>query len=352
MRPYVKRRANEPANPLSDQSWSVMDLMKFYKWPSNLAGGGKIAIVELGGTYYEADTLKFCQEMKIPVPNVSNKSVGPLPSKDPDADGEVALDVQIAAAAYSAATGQPADITIYWASDIASGLDAADADLMDVFSCSWGADEAEWGMDAVLKMEQYAARASSRGMVIFAAAGDNDSADGGPGAANVDAPASCPHVIGCGGTRAYTYPNKSVIETVWNDNPGQTNGTGTGGGYSVMFPPENWQAGCMAGPGRMVPDVAANADPVTGYRIVVNGQWEVLGGTSAVAPLYSGLFAAFGRGLFWVTPELWKNHLAFNLITSGDNGAFRASSLPSPTCGLGSPNGERLASLMGAMHNP
>ena len=71
----------------------------------------------------------------------------------------------------------------------------------------------------------------SAGMVVLAASGDNDSSDGGPTPANVDLPAAAPHVIGCGGT------NKTrSAETVWNDAPSNTNGDGTGGGYSSIFP--------------------------------------------------------------------------------------------------------------------
>jgi subtilase family serine protease len=87
----------------------------------------------------------------------------------------------------------------------------------------------------------------------------------------------------------------------------------------------SWQAGAPNGPGRMVPDVAANADPNTGYEIYFHGASTVVGGTSAVAPLYSGLFASFGSKLGFVTPELWLNHTCFNDIILGDNGAFRAA---------------------------
>ncbi len=87
--------------------------------------------------------------------------------------------------------------------------------------------------------------------------------------ANVDVPSSCPHVVGCGGT----YKTKTG-ETVWNDNPGQTNGEGTGGGYSTIFPVQSFQIGTPPAPsgttygkGRMVPDVAADADPNTGYQL-------------------------------------------------------------------------------------
>jgi hypothetical protein len=222
---------------------------------------------------------------------------------------------------------------------------AAD-DGCDVFSISWGADEANWGQQAAQDMDDAAAYAALKGMVVFAAAGDNDSSDGGPTPANVDVPASCPHVIGCGGTRKLKgVGEKAGDETVWNDNPGNAYGTGTGGGYSTFFPMPPWQAGAPHGPGRMVPDVAANADPVTGYEIVLYGKVQAIGGTSAVAPLYAGLFGAFGPGLGFVTPVLWLNHLCFNDIPDGDNGQFRARIGPDPCTGIGSPIGRKLDDL-------
>jgi kumamolisin len=264
------------------------------------------------------------------------------PGVDPDSDGEVALDIQVAAAAFSVATGKPATIRMYWAGDIASAVRAATADGCDVCSISWGADEAQWGKAAAEDMEQAATSAVEAGMIVFAAAGDNDSSDGGPNAANVDTPASCPHVIACGGTR-----KTLSTETVWNNNPGRSNGEGTGGGFSTLFKPmPAWQLHAPHGSGRMVPDIAANADPETGYNIVLSGQISPIGGTSAVAPLYTGLFAAFGRKLGWVSPELWRDPLCFNDITIGDNGTFHAMHGPDACTGLGSPIASRLASLL------
>jgi subtilase family serine protease len=135
-------------------------------------------------------------------------------------------------------------------------------------------------------------------------------------------------------------------ETVWNNDPGSASGQGTGGGYSTLFKPlPDWQIGAPHGPGRMVPDVAANADPVTGYEIAVHGQTQVAGGTSAVAPLYAGLFAAFGTKLGFITPKLYLNPVCFHDITGGENGAYRAGVGPDPCTGLGSPIGTRLANL-------
>jgi subtilase family serine protease len=176
---------------------------------------------------------------------------------------------------------------------------------------------------------------------VFAASGDNDATDGGPNPVNVDVPSSCPHVIGCGGTT-----KTQANETVWNDNPGQADGEGTGGGFSAYFPQQDFQAGAPNGPGRMVPDVSANADDIQfGYQIVVHGGSYIVGGTSAVAPLYAGLFAAFGTKLGFATPKLWTNHLCFNDITEGDNGYYRARIGPDACTGIGSPIGTKLAAL-------
>jgi len=336
------------------EPWRVHELCAAYGWPIGLAGGGKIAIVELGGAYLPSDTATFCDGNAVPKPLVKHGYLdgAAQTTMEDDASGEVALDVQVAAAAYSVATGKPADITIYWAKDIAHAVAQAAKDGCDVCSISWGSDEMEWGLAGVREMEAIAISATmTSGMTIFAAAGDNDSSDGGPTPANVDAPASCPHVIGCGGTRLLhgSFATPQARERVWNNNPGNADGEGTGGGFSTVFRPlATWQAGSPNGPGRMVPDVAANADPDTGYNIVVNGRWQTVGGTSAVAPLYAGLFAAFGKKLGWITPKLWLNHMAFNDITVGDNGSYRARPGPDACTGLGSPIGTKLAALFGA----
>jgi kumamolisin len=275
--------------------------------------------------------------------NNPNQSIG---SND-DPDYEVALDIEVAGASYYAATGKPATIRVYWSQSIDTAVQKAAEDGCDVCSISWGADEAVWGTSNVEEMESVAETATVQGMAVFAAAGDNDSSDGGPTPANVDAPASCPHVVACGGT------NKTATsETVWNDNPGQTNGEGTGGGYSTVFPVQAFQIGAppapsdsQSGDGRMVPDVSADADPVTGYNVYVHGAKAVVGGTSAVAPLYAGLFASFGKKLGFVTPKLWQNQGAFNDITQGGNGMYDAGPGPDACSGIGSPIGTKIAAL-------
>jgi kumamolisin len=345
---YLKRRNALLPRASGSGPWLVAPLCKAYGWPTNAPGGKPIAIVELGGGYVASDLQLYANANSLPLPNITDVSVdGTTNSPGGDADAEVALDIMLAWSSYFYATGgKVPDIRMYFSQDIPSAVQKAAADGCGVCSISWGADEANWGTAAVQAMEAAAAAAIAAGMIVFAAAGDNDSSDGGPGAANVDCPASCPSVVGCGGTS-----KTPTSETVWNNNPGNADGSGTGGGYSTVFPMPTWQSanGASTGPGRMVPDLAANADPNTGYEIYVGGQAQVVGGTSAVAPLIAGLFAALGaNGVGGANPTIWASRGCFTLITQGNNGQYQASDNPDPCTGLGTPIGTMVAGLYAA----
>jgi kumamolisin len=330
--------------------WKVTDLLAAYDWPKNQPGGGVIAILANTGGWRQADIDAFVQSIGQPIgPHVVDVEIDGenKPGTDKIGDQELALDIQLAAASYFYATGQPAEIRVYWASVYVDCMKAAAKDGCDVLSISWGTNESKWPQRGALAVESAAQAATEQNkMVILAASGDQDSSDGGPGSKLVDLPSSCPHILACGGT------TKTVTdEIVWNENPGNEEtgiGTGTGGGFSGIFQPlPAWQIGAPNGPGRMVPDFAAHADPRAGYQLVLNGQPVTLGGTSAVAPLYAGLFAAFGRKLGFISDVLWRNPMCFNDISDGNNGAFRADRGPDPCTGLGTPIGTRIARLFG-----
>lgn len=333
-------------------SWDIGDLCNAYDWPSGLPGGGKVAIVELDGGWAETDMRDFFARNNLPYPNIVDVPVTGYPGAgnnpnqhigDPqDPDIEVTMDIQVAAASYSLATGKAADIRVYWSGKepggIADAVRQAAAEGCDVCSISWGADEARWQLWStsehhyLMEMEDRAKDALAKGMIVFAASGDNDFKDGGDDPANVDAPSSCPSVVGCGGTT-----KTRAMEVVWNDTPGHSDGDGTGGGFSRYFLRPAWQTSAPPdslndndATHRMVPDVAANADPNTGYNLVIHGQPDHFGGTSAVAPLYAGLFAAFGQKLGSVSQRLWANASGFTNITQGDNGDYIALSGPDP----------------------
>jgi kumamolisin len=100
-----------------------------------------------------------------------------------------------------------------------------------------------------------------------------------------------------------------------------------------------------------VPDVAGDAAPETGYQILVDGQSAVVGGTSAVAPLWAALVALVnqqtGRSAGFLNPSLYSGGESnFFDITSGSNGSYDAATGWDPCTGLGSPDGQKIASLV------
>jgi kumamolisin len=132
-----------------------------------------------------------------------------------------------------------------------------------------------------------------------------------------------------------------------------------GGGVSIEFALPSYQADAKVPdnvdtnkPGRGVPDVAGNADPQTGYQTLVDGSQQVVGGTSAVAPLWAGLVAllnqSLGAPLGFANPRLYDllGTAAFHDITSGSNGAYSAGPGWDACTGLGSPDGAALASAL------
>ena len=188
------------------------------------------------------------------------------------------------------------------------------------------------------------------------AAGDNGSSDGAKDGNKSDYPASSPYALGCGRTRLKADPSTDAIssETVWNDG---ASGEATGGGVSAVYSLPSWQAsaGVPAAPspgGRGVPDVAGNADPQTGYQVLVDGQQSVYGGTSAVGPLWAGLVARLAQAtrqrFRLLQPALYSgvtpgtDVAGFNDITSGNNGAYAAGPGCDACTGLGSPSGTAL----------
>jgi kumamolisin len=107
-----------------------------------------------------------------------------------------------------------------------------------------------------------------------------------------------------------------------------------------------------------VPDVAGNADPTTGYQIYSGGQAQVVGGTSAVAPLWSALVArlaqATGKRFGLLAPLVYAgvspgaDVAGFRDITSGNNGAYSAGPGWDACSGLGVPEGTALLNRLQA----
>ena len=278
-------------------SYTPPQLSKLYNFPANLNGTGqKVAFIELGGSFNQTDLDHYFAGLGLHSPKVEFVSVDGgtnNPGRHDPADGEVMLDLCVAIGLANGITP-----IVYGATNTEQGfvdaINKAVADNVDVISISWGAPENNWSQSAIQAMNAAFQKAIAAGINVMVAAGDNGSGDGESGN-HADFPASSPYVVGCGGTNLMTNGGVIVSETVWNNG---AQGGATGGGLSAVFPIPVWQKGVgVPGAMRGVPDIAAVADPETGYVIIVNGQTMVVGGTSAVAPLWAALTAVLNQGL-------------------------------------------------------
>lgn len=351
-----------PARAAPTASYTPVQLAQLYGFPQGDGAGQCIAFVELGGGYREDDLRAYFQEVGVPMPKVTAVPVGQgvnRPTGDPSGpDGEVMLDLEVAGAAAPGAT-----LAVYFTVNTDAGfLQAINAAIHDtklrpsVLSISWGAPESAWTPQAMQAVNAALQSAATMGVTVCAASGDSGSADGQPDRADhVDFPASSPYALACGGTSVRASGNRIAEETVWND--GAQGGAG-GGGVSTVFALPAWQQGLAAQQThgtsvplarRGVPDVSADADPLTGYVVRVNGETGVVGGTSAVAPLWAALIARInaikGRPAGYLHARLYQNPSAFNDIKQGNNGTFAAAPGWDACTGLGSPKGGAIANL-------
>jgi kumamolisin len=357
-------------------SYTPMQVADIYAFPAGTNGAGQtVAVIELGGGFTQSDLDTYFSGLNItPTPSVTAASVDGATNNPGDTSGasvEVNLDIDVIGAAAPGAAQ-----VVYFAPNngdqgfVDAISDAAQATPAPIaISISWGQSEDSWTSQGLSAMNAAMSDAAALGITVCAAAGDNGSTDGvNDGQQHVDFPASSPYALGCGGTKLLADPATNVIssEVVWNE-LANNEGAG-GGGVSDQFDTPSWQtnagvpaqANGTSAPGgdggRGVPDVTGNADPATGYQIYSGGQPQVVGGTSAVAPLWSALIArlaqATGKRFGLVQPALYTGVTpgtavaGFHDITQGNNGAYSAGPGWDACSGLGSPNGTDLLSKL------
>jgi kumamolisin len=339
--------------------YSPVEVATAYNYPTASTGAGEcVALIELGGGYVETDLSTFFANNGISEPTVVAVGVdGAKNTPGGQADGEVALDIEIVGA-----IAPDARIVVYFAPNTDQGfIDAVTTAANDatnkpsVISISWGDSESTWTAQSMQTMDQAFQSAALMGVTVFVASGDSGATDGvTDGLAHVDFPASSPHAVGCGGTTLAETGGTITSEVVWN-----AGGGASGGGISDVFDPPSYQSAAGVPPsanpggrvGRGVPDVAGDADPATGYQVVLGGKTQAFGGTSAVAPLWAALIARInadvGAPAGFINPVLYANPSAFHDITSGNNGSYTAGPGWDPCTGLGSPDG---ALIEAALH--
>jgi kumamolisin len=337
-------------------SYTPVQVATLYGVPAGASAKGQtIGVIELGGGFEPSDITTYFQSLSLPVPTVTPVLVDGgtnSPTTPSSADGEVLLDIEV-----SAAIAQGANVAVYFTPNTDQGfIDAISTAVHDttnkpsVVSISWGGPESTWTTQSADALNTACQAAAALGVTITVAAGDDGSSDGvNDGANHVDFPGSSPNVLCCGGTKLVGSGSTITSEVVWNESA--NNEGATGGGVSDLFALPTWQQGLdVPAPttstgGRGVPDVTGNADPTTGYSVLVDGASEVIGGTSAVAPLWAGIIAlanaqnvaASKPTVGFANPALYAAPTAFHDITSGNNGAFSAGPGWDACSGLGSP---------------
>jgi kumamolisin len=360
--------------PAPKPMWATQ-VASLYDFPADLDGSGEtIAIIELGGGFRPEELASYFRRAAVPAPAVEAVAVGGgknNPGVDENADGEVMLDIEVAGT-----IAHGARIAVYFGTPSDRGFhDVLSAAVHDterspsVISISWGGPEDAWTAQSHKAFDDVLIDAAALGITVLAAAGDHGAGDAvRTGKAHADYPASSAYLVGCGGTTLFN-DNGQPSEVVWNDGDGWA----TGGGISDVYPQPRWQLVTLppnvngtGQPGRGVPDIAGNADNASGYIILVDGHWEPVGGTSAVAPLYAGLVTlinqALGQPVQALLQKLYgmsadQKASVFRDITAGDNSVpksqfgpavagYQAATGWDACTGLGSINGSALLQVL------
>ena len=263
---------------------------------------------------------------------------------DLSGEDEVELDIEVVQAIAPGAA-----IKVYEAPNSDAGEVAlyalAVSNDVPIISTSWGEAEAEDTSADRTALNTDFSEAAAQGQSIYAASGDSGSDDAGNGGTSVDFPASDGYVTGTGGTTLKTTTAGAwSSEKAWSD---------SGGGVSSYFTTPSFQTSVNSGTYRAVPDVAADADPNTGWAIYTEGSWAEYGGTSAAAPnwaaftaIYDDEAAALGKSALgyansaiYTLAESSDYSSAFHDVTSGSNGAYSAATGYDKVTGWGSYNG-------------
>jgi subtilase family serine protease len=296
------------------------DLRSAYKLPST--GGAKqtVAVVDAGDDpAAEADLAVYRKTYGLPACTTANGCFHKVnqagkPSPLPPDQGwavEIALDLDMVSASCPSChlllvEGDDSTFDGLGKSEnTAAKLGATE------ISNSYGGTEQN-GLNA------YAAYYRHPGVAIVASSGDD-----GYGIPNT--PAVYQSVIAVGGTSLTKAKGtaRGWKETAWGNQYG-----GAGSGCSAWIAKPAWQKDKNCA-GRMVADVAADADPVTGpavYDTDPNGAdgtvgWIQVGGTSASSPFIAGVIALAGNpGTFPNASSFYRHTTALNDVVGGNNG--------------------------------
>ncbi len=374
-------RSSRSASTATPPYWPPQ-VASMYNFPPGHGAGQSIGIVELGGGYVLDDLdayftgTEMCNLPQAPTINAISVDGGTNNPNAPNGDGEVCLDIEVAGSIAYEAT-----LNVYFGNPTTLGGLAAMADCISqavddgntvVTSSVGNIWESAVSSTQVSAFEAVLQAAADANVSVLHGAGDwgawgSTSAVPQPPynppssapVAQVDYPSSSAWMTTTGGTSL-----TATSEVVWNDTtPGNKAGA-TGGGFSTLFAAPSyqraiqWQGSPLQWRG--IPDVAADADPNTGYQISVNGALGTVAGDSATGPLWAALVAILAENLGYapgfLNPTLYAlNAGVYNEITSGNNTyyyyaatvqGYAAGEGWNPCTGLGTPDG---TAILGAL---
>ena len=326
--------------------------------------GQTVAIVSLD-TFDTADVAAFDRLAGTSGPAVKRIAVNGGVDSPGDGQDEVNLDIDVIRAV--APKAQILDYEVpNQGNAIAAALDRIVKDgRADIVSISWGSCEADRSAAALSRLASSMAAAASAGISVFVASGDHGAydcidSDRTDLRVSVDSPASDVNAIGVGGTYLSMLQDGTWVDEVAWEEP--LTGWGPGGGLSAVYARPAWQTGSgvansRSNGKRQVPDVAAAADPVSGFLTVSAGDHGSGGGTSAAAPFWAGLavltrqlaqkggvegLGPLGKTLYEVAAAQPAGAV-FHDVTRGGNLLDDAAAGWDYATGLGSPRGTPLA---------
>jgi kumamolisin len=320
-------RRRGAADPPNTQPVTPQQIAQLYDFPDGDGDGQTIGIYEM--TTFNQDTQQL-QDAGYTPEDVQNTIEGfggglsvptlidvPVDDKQNAGvnDGETLLDITVAGAIAQAATiavyftGAETQNIIHALQKMIHPGDSDPVPTIISISYGWGPDNDQAGFspDEFQQIGDLFQDAANQDITVLISSGDSGcflNTQVGSEHAQASYPATEPMVIACGGTTVGNVQGSTFDEYAWNDSV-QGHPGASGGGISAKFPVPSYQKGAGVPkhnftnkPGRGIPDLAGNASANSGYmQDPAPGPPEPVGGTSAVAPLYAGLFARINSNL-------------------------------------------------------
>jgi subtilase family serine protease len=310
-----------------------------------------VAVFEQGGIV-KTDVTTY--EAEFSLPNVPITQTG-VDGSDTNANGAI-VEVDLDIDAILGLNPSVKEIQVYVADyntiPFSTGLvdtfdDVAAKGVAQTLSVSYGLDEVQAGDTAIQNEGDALVECEDAGVTVLVSAGDDGAygrtgTDTYPATLNAPDPGSQPLVTCVGGTSLDTSSSQQYAgEVVWNDLSFDEGATG--GGVSSYWALPAYQPSSLvtqnggSSSNRNVPDVAAVADPETGYAVYTasEGGWIVVGGTSLSAPLWASYISILNSGIQYLnhvkTPQV--GYFDPILYTALGNGYSPAGSLYPITSG-------------------